>query len=154
MLRITKQTDYGIMLVAHLASLPAGRIVSARDAADGTGLPVPMVSKILKALARGGLLSSHRGVKGGYSLARRPDQISVAEIIWALEGPIAMTECIDDLPVECQQQSSCPIQGNWQRINHAIRGALEGISLRDMALPEAPLVQLGGERATRADLCR
>jgi FeS assembly SUF system regulator len=145
-LRITKQTDYGIVLLSRMATEPE-RQVNAPELAAETQLPLPTVSKILKLLARDGLLVSHRGVKGGYGLSRPPERITVAEIIGSLEGPIAMTECIDEGPDECVQEGHCPMQGNWQVINRAIRSALEGITLRDMAdpLPQT-LVQLGTHR--------
>ncbi len=150
MLRITKQTDYGIVLLSRMAAEPE-RQLNAPELAAEVQLPLPTVSKILKLLARDGLLVSHRGVKGGYGLSRPPERISVAEIIGSLEGPIAMTECIDDGPDECNQEGHCAMQGNWQVINRAIRTALEGITLRDMAEPlPQQLVQLGAHRVSVA----
>jgi FeS assembly SUF system regulator len=134
MIRITRQTDYGIILLAYLASRPADLILTARDAAKECRLPVPMVSKILKTLAREGILTSHRGVKGGYSLARVPERITVGAIIGALEGPIGMTECSSS-PGSCEQEPLCPVRINWQRISLAVRGALEEIPLSDMMTP-------------------
>jgi Rrf2 family protein len=90
---------------------------------------------LLRQLAHEGLLASHRGVKGGYGLERRPEEISVATIIRALEGPIALTACVTELPGECEHESQCPVRGHWNRINHAVREALEGISLSEMASP-------------------
>lgn len=143
MLRITKHADYGIVLLTQM-SINRDRLHNAPELADEAHLPQPIVSKILKQLARHGLLDSHRGVKGGYSLARRPAEISAAEIISALDGPIAITECIDDGPGECSQEPICPLRGNWQRINLAIRQALEQISLEDLVLPQNhDLVNLG-----------
>jgi FeS assembly SUF system regulator len=148
MLRITKQTDYGIVLLTHMASTPA-RQAAATELAHEAALPAPMVAKILKLLARAGLLQSHRGAAGGYSLARPPEEMSVADIITALEGPIAVTECTDGEPGLCHQEASCPVRSNWNRINQAIREALEGISLAEMTHPVAPrhrvedLVSLG-----------
>ncbi len=143
MLRMTKQADYGIVLMTFCASRPNQRFAAPELAAE-TRLPAPTVSKILKLLAREGLLESHRGVKGGYSLARNPDQITVAAMISALDGPIAFTECIEDTPGMCSQESVCSLRGNWQRINQAVRQALESISLAELAHPLAtPLVQLG-----------
>jgi FeS assembly SUF system regulator len=145
MLRITKQTDYGIVLLSRMAAEPV-RLFNAPELAAEAQLPLPTVSKILKLLARDGVLVSHRGVKGGYSLSRPPEGISVAEVIVSLEGPIAMTECIDDSPSvgTCQQEGHCALQANWQVINRAVRRALDGITLRDMALPlPEALVQLG-----------
>ena len=146
MIRITKQTDYGILLLTHLAS-NLERQLNAPELAAETRLPLPMVSKILKLLVREGLLVSHRGVKGGYTLARRPEQVRMAEIIAALEGPIAITECVD-VSSDCSHQSLCPVRGNWQRINDAVRHALEGITLAEMVHPlsEPKLVTLGAGR--------
>jgi FeS assembly SUF system regulator len=133
MLRITKQSDYGIVLMTLFAAAEAGRVHSARDLAKGARLPLPTASKILKALARAGLLASHRGVKGGYRLARDPGRITVEEIIRALEGPIAITECQDTGHSECEIECTCPVRTNWQRINGAVRDALAAIPLTEMA---------------------
>ena len=142
MIRITRQTDYGIVLLVYLASLPSDSILTARDAARECRLPVPMVSKILKTLAREGVLVSHRGVKGGYSLARKPVSITIGDIIGALEGPIGMTECSSS-PGSCEQEPLCPVRINWQRISHAVRGALEMIPLSEMVGGErSPLVRV------------
>jgi FeS assembly SUF system regulator len=132
MLRITKQSDYGIVLMTLFAGAEAGRVHSTRGLAAGARLPLPTVSKILKALARAGLLQSHRGVKGGYRLARDPSRISVEEIIRALEGPIAITECMDN-GSDCEIEGTCPVRGNWQRINAAVKDALAAIPLSEMA---------------------
>lgn len=136
MLRITRQTDYGIVLLSRYAALPSGEVRNARDLARDEGLPLPMVSKILKLLGRSGLLVSHRGASGGYHLARAPETISVAEIIQALEGPLAMTECLTAGPRTCAITASCPSRPNWARINQAIGQALEQVHLADM-LPRA-----------------
>ena len=154
MIRITKQSDYGIVLMTRLAGA-SEELHTAAGLASDAQLPAPIVSKILKLLARAGLLESHRGVKGGYCLARAPESISVAEIISALEGPIAVTECIEDTPGECSQESVFRLRANWQRINLAVRQALESISLAELTHPHAPLVQLGnlesGESSTSLD---
>jgi len=141
MIRITKQTDYGIVLLTHVAAEPE-RQFNAPELAAETRLPLPMVSKILKLLTKEGLLDSHRGVKGGYSLSRQPESISMAEIITALEGPIAITECIE-VAGDCSHEALCPVRGNWRRINQAVRAALEGITLAELAQPKQKLVTLG-----------
>ena len=154
MIRMTKQADYGIVLLTHLAQEPV-RLFNANELAGDTQLPAPTVSKILKLLARAGLLSSHRGAKGGYTLARGPEHITMAQIISALEGPIAITECIDDTPGECLQEPFCAVRGNWQRINEAIRGALEQITLAEMAHPDGGgLVTLGGNEGYNKEMIR
>jgi FeS assembly SUF system regulator len=148
MIRITKQTDYGIVLLTYMAN-HRDRQLAAPELAAEARLPLPMVSKILKLLAKDGLLVSHRGVKGGYSLAQDPAEVSMASIIAALEGPIAITECIDTS--DCSHQQLCKVRSNWQRINDALRHALEGITLAEMAMPSAPkLVTLGGYRREAA----
>ncbi len=146
MIRITKRTDYGIVLLSTLAVSPGRRFNAPELAAEST-LPLPMVSKILKELTRAGILASHRGVHGGYALARDPQEISVSEVITALEGPIAVTECIDDAPGVCDKEANCPVSSNWGRINRAIREALDGITLAQMSLPTRKLITLG-ERST------
>lgn len=150
MLRMTKQADYGVVLMTHLAGADRLRL-SATELSSETQIPLPTVSKILKLLVKDGLLVSHRGVKGGYALARDPETISVAAMIVALDGPIAFTECIEDTPGSCSQESVCGVRDNWQRINTAVRRALEGITLADLAypLPNA-LVQLGSGRRVDA----
>jgi FeS assembly SUF system regulator len=147
-IRLSKLADYGIVIMTNLARQPA-RQHNAPEVAAQTHIPLPMASKILKSLARAGLLESHRGVKGGYGLARPAATISVAEVISALDGPIAVTACIEDGPGGCEIEGLCPARANWQRINDAIRTALDGISMAEMAqaIPPAflpPAVGLGG----------
>jgi len=146
---MTKQADYAIVLLTRMASAPELRF-NATEIALVTGLPQPIVSKILKLLTRQELLSSHRGAKGGYLLSRSADQISIAQIIEAVEGPIGITECVDDTPGACSQEPICPVRSNWQRINDAVRQALGQITLDEMGQPLSPaLVTLGsGSSAT------
>ena len=134
MLRVTKLADYGIVMLTHMASR-GGASSNARDMARDARLPLPVVSKILKLLTRNGLLESRRGIKGGYGLARKPEQITVAEIIRALEGPIAVTECNDRVHGLCGLQTACPVSANWHLINDAIYQALEKITLAEMTHP-------------------
>ena len=136
MIRLSRMSDYGIVLMACLAEQPAESQLSAREIAERTQLPLPVVSKILKALTREGLLLSQRGPRGGYSLARRPDRINVVEMITALEGPIGLTECTMH-PGQCVQEASCHVRKPWQQINQIVRSALAGVTL-------AKLTALGG----------
>ena len=134
MIRITRQTDYGILLLSQMAGHPPSEVHTAKNAAQQSHVPLPMASKILKALAKGGLLVSQRGVKGGYRLASSAEKISIADVIQALEGPIGITECSFN-PGACEQEGSCPVQSNWKRISLAMRDALGQIPLSDMVLP-------------------
>lgn len=140
MLRITRQADYGIILLTAFAREEEGKKMAANELAKKTALPGPTVIKILKLLTRGGLLSSHRGVAGGYELSRAPEEIDIVEVISVLDGPIGLTQCAHD-DHSCNRESLCPVRPNWQRINHAVCDALSGITLKDMAEPPCPLGQ-------------
>ncbi len=137
MIRINRETDYATAMLGVMASEPDERF-SASGLAARRGLPGPVVSKILKQLVRGGLLVSHRGSKGGYSLARSAEQISIAEVIMAMEGPIALTDCIEGGGDACQFHAHCVLSTNWSRINDAIYRALQDVSLKDMSGPLPP----------------
>ncbi|QGM21498.1 SUF system Fe-S cluster assembly regulator [Spiribacter sp. 2438] len=131
MIRLNRETDYGVGILALMAREPEARFNAASLAAS-RGLPQPVVSKILKHLARRGILVSYRGAKGGYGLARRPEDISVAEIITVLEGPIALTDCIEEGQSACQYGENCHVSGVWHQINDAVLKALSEISLAEM----------------------
>ena len=135
MIRLGKLTDYGLVLMTYMASNKPRELHTARDLASDSQLPLPTVSKVLKQLLQARLLVSHRGTKGGYSLARGPAEISVSEIIGALEGPIALTECSTEVTGLCDLEPSCPIKSNQRIISHAVRGALEKVMLADLAQP-------------------
>ena len=135
MLKLSKLTDYGIVVMTHLAQEPS-QVHAAGDVAGAIRVAVPTVSKVLKRLSRAGLLVSARGSKGGYRLARMPAAISVAQVIDALEGPFAITECASD-GGNCSQESHCAERANWQRINDNVWHALAGVSLADMVVPPA-----------------
>jgi len=135
MIRLNRQTDYGIVLMTHMAAAAHAAPQPAPTLAAETHLPLPMVSKILKLLVRAGLLVSQRGAKGGYALARPPTSISVAELISTLEGPIAMTDCAEEAPRNCEHESICKARGHWQRINETVRIALQDLTLADMTAP-------------------
>lgn len=136
MLRLSKLTDYATVILSYMAKDKA-RVQGALEIAEATGIAQPTASKILKTLARAGVLASTRGVKGGYALAREPDKITVAAVISALEGPIALTECSVSHK-SCDQASGCRIQGKWHVINQKISQALESVTLADMIVPSQP----------------
>jgi len=135
MIRLGKLTDYALVLMSCIAKGPAGVVHTARDLALESGLPQPTVSKLLKVLLQGGFLISQRGIKGGYSLAREAHDISVAEIVSALEGPIALTECSTEITGLCDFERGCPIKSNQRIINQVVRGALEKLTLADLMHP-------------------
>lgn len=135
MLKMSRLTDYGTGVLAYLAG--AGDTPhSASQVAEQTGLPAATVSKILKLLTRSGLVTSHRGSLGGYALARPATDITAAQVIDALEGPLALTECsVEDS--SCELAASCLVGTAWQRINLAIRAALDEITLAELANMQA-----------------
>ena len=135
-LRITRLTDYGTVLLAHLAEHQEA-VCSAADVASATGIAVPTVSKILKSLGRSGLVTSTRGANGGYQLARDPHDISAADIIDALEGPVSITEC-SGANSQCEHEGVCSVGGAWQQVNVAIRRALDDVSLSDLLRSSRP----------------
>lgn len=132
MFKLGKLTDYGTVLMSTLAMAPAQRR-TAQELADLTHLATPTVAKLLKLLCKAGLVDSARGAHGGYRLAKDPSSINVADIICALEGPIALTECADHQG--CGIESHCGVRSHWRVINHAVRSALEAVSLEQMTLP-------------------
>src|SRR5260370_40807058 len=132
MIRLGKLTDYGLVLMTHMAQNHDRLLHTARDLAVESRLPLPTVSKLLKELLQGGLLVSHRGIKGGHSLARKPREISAAEIIAVLEGPIALTECITDISGLCDLETCCTIKYIQRIISLAVPGALEERASSDL----------------------
>jgi FeS assembly SUF system regulator len=135
MLKLSKLTDYATVILSHLAK-DKSRVQGAVEIAEITGISFPTVSKILKMLVKSSVLVSVRGAKGGYALAKSPDKITIASVINALEGPIALTECSASHK-GCEQASGCRIQGNWHLINERVSQALESVTLADMILPYA-----------------
>jgi FeS assembly SUF system regulator len=130
MLRVTKLTDYATVLLTSLADDPDG-VSSAAELAERTRLELPTVSKVLKPLAHAGLVESFRGSAGGYRLARPPEQITLIEIVEAIEGRLGVTECSGEHST-CELESHCGVRGNWRHINDIVHEALRGISLAQM----------------------
>lgn len=131
MIRVSRMADYGLVVLSQLAREPE-RHVTAADIAAHTQLPQPTVSKLLKQFAHAGVLVSHRGAKGGYSMERTPDRITVAEIISAVDGPIALADCLDGTEGTCGIENFCPIRGPWQNVSDAVERALASVSLAQM----------------------
>lgn len=133
MLRVTKLTDYATVVLTVLAARP-GEVLSAPDLAEQAGLEAPTVAKVLKPLAAAGLVAGFRGANGGYRLARAASDINLVEIVEAMEGPLAMTECsVHD--GQCGIEASCGVRANWRRINDVVADALRGVTLAQMLAP-------------------
>ena len=145
MLRMSKLTDYGTLVLAQLAVNGTG-LSTCSAVAEATRLGQPTVSKLLKLLVRAGLVVSVRGARGGYALARAPERITAAEILDALEGPVALTACSSAVGA-CGLESHCRVGAAWQRINRRIRAALESVTLAELMTADEPLPQtlLAGE---------
>jgi len=135
MLRVSRLTDYATVVMTCIAAHPAD-VLSAVQIADETRLELPTVSKLLKALGHASLVESFRGVNGGYRLARAATDISLADIVEALEGPIGMTEC-SLAEGQCDREAQCGVRGSWQRVNSVLDRALREVSLAEMLKPPA-----------------
>jgi FeS assembly SUF system regulator len=151
MIRLTRISDYGIVLMTQLAARGDHAPRNARQVATAARLPLPVVRKILKVLTREGLLASHRGSKGGYSLARSPEQISAAEMISALDGPIGLTECAVH-PGQCEQEPNCHVREPWKRINAVVHHALHSVTLAELARPALANAALHADAIPLSDL--
>ena len=145
MLRLSKFADYGCQVMTYMARDKA--VHSATEVAGSLGMAAATVSKILKMLSREELVVSVLGAKGGYMLARQPHEISVAEIINAMDGPISITECSSD--TACDRQSFCSTRVKWQGINHVIQDALDKVSLAEMIKPKSHIVDVRALRSRR-----
>lgn len=131
MIRMSKLTDYAIVLLAHLAQ--SDRTLTAQELAERSRVPSPTVSKLCKELSKAGIVASHRGRHGGYGLARPAEDISVAQIVEALEGPIAITDCAVPGREPCGLEPVCPAKASWDPVTRAIHGALSGLPLSAIA---------------------
>ena len=136
MIKLSKLSDYAIVVLSRLSGAEGG-VVTVAQMTTYTGIPEPTVSKVLKLLAREGIIESTRGANGGYALKRPASGITVTELITALEGPIALTTCIDKQSDEggCMIDSLCPLRGGWKKVNDALTKALDEVSLDDLLIP-------------------
>lgn len=131
MIKLSKLTDYAVVVLSEMAR-DAESLSTASGLAEKTTLPEPTVAKVLKLLAKGDVISSTRGVNGGYRLNAAPDAISIAKVITALEGPVALAACVEGSEECCSHSAGCPIKGQWNPVNVAMRNALENVSLAQM----------------------
>ena len=136
MIRLSRLTDYAVALLSHMAKEGEEDLWAASDLAEKSGLPMPTVAKVLKHLAKSGLITAQRGASGGYRLSRKTAEISVADVIEAMDGPIAITDCTDGSAHDgCKIKGACQLSGGWNRVNAAIRKALINVSLAEMNAP-------------------
>ena len=142
MLRLSKLTDYAVVVLIRLAESEragaADGVQTSPGIAAATGVPEPTVAKVLKALSAGGLVASLRGARGGYRLARPLCGIRISDVIAAVDGPIALTACVDGGAGGCDVESLCAVKGRWDLVNDAIRGALDQITLAEMRAASVP----------------
>ncbi len=145
-------TDYGVVILCQMAHGSKDAVFTAACLAKQTQLPLPSVSKLLKVLTNKGILRAQRGAGGGYGLARPAAAISARDIVFALEGPIELTDCVEGGDGDCEHQKSCSLRGHWNPVNLAIEEALGKVTLADIAAPRSPYdfirgIDVGGRQA-------
>ena len=143
MLRLNRMTDYAILILAAL-SARHDNVVSGAVLANDTQLNQPTIAKIAKALVKSGIITAERGVNGGYRLARSANDVNAADIIEAIEGPIALTACVEGADAPCETRHGCFMSGHWDEVNNSIRHALQEVTLDKLFNPETmfpPLVK-------------
>lgn len=131
-MRLSSMADYAVVTMTAAAKHCGGARVSATQLAEETGLPAPTVQKLVSRLTAAGLLRSARGAGGGLKLARPAAAITLADIIEAVEGPIALTACVDNGKHDCGMEQACSVKPHWPKVNAAMRGALAGVSLTQL----------------------
>ena len=137
MLRLSKLTDYAVVVLVRLSGLEG--VQTSPGIAAATGIPEPTVAKVLKILAGSDLVISQRGARGGYRLNRKLSDIPVADVIAAIDGPIALTSCVDGSVTECESVGMCAMRGRWDPVNDAIQNALQSITLAEMQSSGIPM---------------
>ena len=140
-MRLSSLADYAVVMMAAAArhcggvGIVKGARLNATQLAEETGLPLPTVQKLVSKMSAAGLLESTRGTGGGFRLSRPPATISIADIVEAIEGPIALTACVDSTRHDCAVERSCRVRPHWQPLNDAVRGALAGVTLASLNQP-------------------
>ncbi len=146
MLKVSRLADYAVVVLVKLGRRNA--VTNSVSLAVETGVPEPTVAKVLKALSGAGLVSSQRGARGGYRIARPLREIRITHVIAAIDGPIALTACVDGESGTCPSENLCPVRGRWDMVNDAVRSALERITLEDMDLMSVPAFARVPDRAS------
>jgi len=139
MLRLSKLTDYAVVVLTRLCECSRFEAVQTTPRiAEATGVPEPTVAKVLKALTAANLVASQRGARGGYRPTRGLGEITIADVIAAIDGPIALTACVEGAPGSCDVEGRCAVRGRWDLVNGAIHRALSQITLADMREASLP----------------
>ncbi|MDE0723109.1 MAG: SUF system Fe-S cluster assembly regulator [Alphaproteobacteria bacterium] len=152
MMKLSKMSDYAVVMMTLMGADPLANH-TATTVAEKSGLTVPTVRKLMKMLSKAGLLNSTRGVNGGYTFAKNPNMINVSEIIEAVDGPIAMTTCLDRTQTTCVMDSHCPTKDRWHVINDAVRTALQAVTLGQFIEPTNPLVRVEFDEECKDNAC-
>lgn len=147
-MRLSSMADYAVVIMAAAARHCGGVRVSAVQLAEETGVPAPTVQKLVSCLANAGLLRSSRGVGGGLKLARPAAAITVADIVEAVEGPIALTACVERGKNDCTLEGNCLVRPHWPLVNEALRGALAGVPLTRLTETAVPRETIQSETFT------
>jgi FeS assembly SUF system regulator len=132
-MRLSSLADYAVVMLSAAARHSSGARLTATLLAGETGVPLPTTQKLMGRLAAAGLLESTRGTGGGFRLSRLPSEISLADIVEAVEGPIAMTACVDNGRHDCALEEACQVRPHWSAVNAAVKGALGGVTLATLA---------------------
>ena len=138
-MRLSSLADYAVVIMSAAARAGVDARLSATVLAKETGIPLPTTQKLLQRLGQAGLFRSVRGGGGGFVLTRGPAEISLADIVEAVAGPIAMTSCVDEGRHDCALEASCAVKPHWSAVNGAIRASLSGVSLSDLSAPAVAL---------------
>ena len=142
-MRLSSLADYAVVMMSATARHCGGIArLNATTLAEETGLPLPTVQKLVSRLSAAGLIESARGTGGGFRLSRPAAAISLADIVEAIEGPIALTACVDAGAHDCCVEENCRVKPHWNIVNDSVRGALAGVSLASLAT--APFSREGG----------
>lgn len=146
MFKLNRMTDYAIVVLGALAHRQ-GEILATAQLAELTGLNQPTVAKVAKTLMAADLLETQRGVHGGYRLAQPAAATSLVQIVEAMEGPIAVNDCVDGAQAPCAVSNCCFMSRNWNRVNLAVRNALSDVSLEDLIDPAQLFTPTGHQPA-------
>jgi FeS assembly SUF system regulator len=138
MIKISRLADYAVVILTTMGK-DAEELVTASEVSVRTNLPEPTVAKVLKLLSKADLVTSTRGASGGYKPSRNVKEISIVEIVTAVDGPVSLTACVEGGDGGCSYHDCCPVKGRWDLVNDAIHKALEGLTLGTMTGKEAPV---------------